>query len=126
MRDMDTKHLEIHSEIFDEIVEDIKQRNLSRNRVPKLIIGTGLSIAYGIPGMSANIFGNETGEKHKQGDKRGQEKSQYHNKRANLITWLKTKMDDRNMDSCLTRKIRQPSIILTGSQPVLWKRLGTG
>ena len=26
MRDMDTKHLEIHSEIFDEIVEDIKQR----------------------------------------------------------------------------------------------------
>ena len=76
--------------------------------------------------MSANIFGNETGEKHKQGDKRGQEKSQYHNKRANLITWLKTKMDDRNMDSCLTRKIRQPSIILTGSQPELWKRLGTG
>lgn len=53
MRDMDTKHLEIHSEIFDEIVEDIKQRNLSRNRMPKLIIGTGLSIVYGIPGMSA-------------------------------------------------------------------------
>ena len=65
MRDMDTKHLEIHSEIFDEIVEDIKQRNLSRNRMPKLIIGTGLSIVYGIPGMSANTLGNETGEKHK-------------------------------------------------------------
>ena len=46
MRDIDTNHLEMHSEIFDEIVEDIKQRNLSRNRMPKLIIGTGLSIVY--------------------------------------------------------------------------------
>ncbi|MCI8363619.1 MAG: AAC(3) family N-acetyltransferase [Eubacterium sp.] len=43
--------IEIHSERFDDIVEDIKQRNLSRNNMSKLIIGTGLSILYGIPGM---------------------------------------------------------------------------
>lgn len=47
------EHLEIHSEIFDDIVEDIKQRNLSRNNMPKLIVGTGLSITYGVPGMKA-------------------------------------------------------------------------
>lgn len=48
---MNTKHLEIRSEIFDDIVEDIKQRNLSRNNMPKLIVGTGLSVIYGVPGM---------------------------------------------------------------------------
>ena len=48
---MNTEHLEIHSENFDDIVEDIKQRNLSRNNMPKLIVGTGLSVIYGVPGM---------------------------------------------------------------------------
>lgn len=48
---MDIEHLEIQSENFDDIVEDIKQRNLSRNNMPKLIVGTGLSIIYGVPGM---------------------------------------------------------------------------
>lgn len=50
---MDYIQMEIHSEAFDEIVEDIKQRNLSRNHMPKLIVGTGLSIIYGVPGMKA-------------------------------------------------------------------------
>lgn len=45
------EYLDTQSEIFDDIVEDIKQRNLSRNNMPKLIIGTGLSIVYKIPGM---------------------------------------------------------------------------
>ncbi len=53
IRDMDIEHLEIHSDIFDDIVEDIKQRNLSRNSMPKLIVGTGLSMIYGVPGMEA-------------------------------------------------------------------------
>ena len=48
---MDMEHIEIHSEIFDDIVEDIKQRNLSRNNMPKIIVGTGLSVIYGVPGM---------------------------------------------------------------------------
>ena len=51
IENMDIKHLEIHSDAFDEIVEDIKQRNLSRNNMPKLIVGTGLSVIYGVPGM---------------------------------------------------------------------------
>ena len=45
------ENLEIHSEFFDDIVEDIKQRNLSRNNMPKIIVGTGLSVIYGVPGM---------------------------------------------------------------------------
>lgn len=48
---MDMEYLEIHSEIFDDIVEDIKQRNLSRNNMPKLIVGTGLFMIYRVPGM---------------------------------------------------------------------------
>lgn len=48
---MKAEQLDVHSDIFDEIIEDIKQRNLSRGNMPKLIIGTGLSIIYGIPGM---------------------------------------------------------------------------
>ena len=48
---MNTEHLEIYSENFDDIVEDIKQRNLLRNNMPKLIVGTGLSVIYGVPGM---------------------------------------------------------------------------
>ncbi|MBR1692780.1 MAG: SIR2 family protein [Lachnospiraceae bacterium] len=50
---MDIEHLDIYSEIFDGIVEEIKRRNLSTNFMPKLIIGTGLSIVYGVPGMNA-------------------------------------------------------------------------
>lgn len=48
---MDAEKLETQSDYFNEIIEDIKQRNLSRNNMPKLIVGTGLSIIYGIPGM---------------------------------------------------------------------------
>lgn len=49
---MSIEHIKLNSEILDEIVEDIKQRNLSRNNMPKLIVGTGLSSVYGIPGMN--------------------------------------------------------------------------
>lgn len=45
------KIITVQSEAFDNIVEDIKQRNLSINNMPKLIIGTGLSIIYEVPGM---------------------------------------------------------------------------
>jgi hypothetical protein len=48
---MDEKHLELDSDLFDEIVEDIKKKNLSRDNMPKLIVGTGLSMIYGVPGM---------------------------------------------------------------------------
>ena len=50
---MDTEHLEINSEFFNDIVVDIKKRNLSRDNMPKLIVGTGLSVIYGVPGMKA-------------------------------------------------------------------------
>lgn len=58
------EHLEIHSGTFDDIVEDIKQRNLSRNNMPKLIVGTGLSMIYGVPGMKAlaEHLGEEIGK----------------------------------------------------------------
>lgn len=45
------EHLEINSEFFDEVVEDIKRKNLSKDNMPKLIVGTGLSVIYGVPGM---------------------------------------------------------------------------
>lgn len=48
---VETNYIEVCSEEFDEIVTDIKQRNLSRNNMPKLIVGTGLSVIYGVPGM---------------------------------------------------------------------------
>lgn len=48
---MDDVNLNIHSTVFDEIAEEIKRNHLSRNSMPKLIIGTGLSLTYGIPGM---------------------------------------------------------------------------
>lgn len=48
---MDVEHIEILSDTFDDIVENIKQANLSRNNMPKLIVGTGLSVIYGVPGM---------------------------------------------------------------------------
>lgn len=58
---MDVEHIEIHSDTFDDIVENIKQANLSRNNMPKLIVGTGLSVIYGVPGMKAltKHLGNE-------------------------------------------------------------------
>lgn len=48
---MDAQYLETQSDAFSEIIEDIKHRNLSKNNMPKLIVGTGLSITYGVPGM---------------------------------------------------------------------------
>lgn len=50
---MGTECLDVKSDFFCEIVEDIKQKNLSKNNMPKLIVGTGLSIIYGVPGMGA-------------------------------------------------------------------------
>lgn len=50
---MSERLMKTSSDLFDEIVEDIKQRNLSRNNMPKLIVGTGLSIMYGVPGMNS-------------------------------------------------------------------------
>ena len=50
---MDVEHIKIDSDTFDDIVENIKQANLSRNNMPKLIVGTGLSVIYDIPGMKA-------------------------------------------------------------------------
>lgn len=48
---LDAEYLDMQKDVFDEIVEEIKHRNLSRDNMPKLIIGTGLSVVYGIPGM---------------------------------------------------------------------------
>lgn len=48
---MENEYLEVKQDVFDDIVEEIKQKNLSRNNMPKLIIGTGLSVMYGVPGM---------------------------------------------------------------------------
>lgn len=49
---MDATYLDVHNaDIFDEIVEDIKRKNLSKDNMPKLIVGTGLSVIYGVPGM---------------------------------------------------------------------------
>lgn len=45
------EYIEDLEDDFNDIIEDIKQNNLSRNKFPKLIIGTGLSIVYKIPGM---------------------------------------------------------------------------
>ena len=50
---MKIETLDIQSDFFSEIVEDIKQKNLSKNNMPKVIVGTGLSIIYGVPGMGA-------------------------------------------------------------------------
>lgn len=50
---MDIEYLDVKTDVFDDVVEDIKQRNLSRNNMPKLIVGTGLSVIYGVPGMKS-------------------------------------------------------------------------
>lgn len=58
-------NLIVDSEDFNPIFEDIKSRYLSRNNFPKLIIGSGLSVSMGIPGMHkladklAEVFLNE-------------------------------------------------------------------
>lgn len=44
--------MDIYSEEFEPIFSDIKERYLSSINFPKLIIGSGLSIAMKIPGMS--------------------------------------------------------------------------
>ena len=44
--------ISLGDEKLDEIIEDIKEKNLSRNSFPKLIVGTGLSASFGVPGMS--------------------------------------------------------------------------
>lgn len=46
------KLINIEKEEFESIFLDIKERYLSKNNFPKLIVGTGLSIAMGVPGMS--------------------------------------------------------------------------
>ena len=43
--------ISILSTEFREIFSDIKRRYLSMTNFPKFIIGTGLSISVGIPGM---------------------------------------------------------------------------
>lgn len=43
--------MNVKSEKFEVIFKDIKDRYLSKTNFPKLIIGTGLSISMGIPGM---------------------------------------------------------------------------
>ncbi len=48
---MKASKINIQSEEFDVIIDDIKRRNLSRDNMPKLIVGTGLSCIYGVPGM---------------------------------------------------------------------------
>ncbi len=47
------EEIRVESSQFDEIVKNIKDSNLSRNKLPKLIIGTGLSATYKVPGMGA-------------------------------------------------------------------------
>ena len=36
---------------LDEIVEAIKENSLSRNNFPRIIVGTGMSASFGVPGM---------------------------------------------------------------------------
>lgn len=45
------EHIKIDSNEFEQVFINIKQRYLSRPRLPKLIVGTGLSISMNIPGM---------------------------------------------------------------------------
>ena len=44
--------ISLGDEKLDEIIEDIKEKNLARNSFPKLIVGTGLSASFGVHGMS--------------------------------------------------------------------------
>lgn len=46
-------YLEEWDDIYDEVVEGIRSNNLSRDNFPKLVLGTGLSAIYNLPGMKA-------------------------------------------------------------------------
>lgn len=48
--------IDINADGFEPIFLDIKERYLSSTNFPKLIIGTGLSIAMGVPGMSGLAY----------------------------------------------------------------------
>ena len=66
LENMEIKHLKIHTDDFDEIIEDIRQRNLSRNNMPKLIVRNGLSMIYGFPAMlPSKIILDKPNEKHR-------------------------------------------------------------
>lgn len=66
LENMEIKHVKIHTDDFDEIIEDIRQRNLSRNNLPKLIVKNGLSMIYDFPAMlPSKIILNKLNEKHK-------------------------------------------------------------
>lgn len=43
--------ISIYDEIFEKIFLDIKEKYLSKDNFPKIIVGTGLSVAMGVPGM---------------------------------------------------------------------------
>lgn len=45
--------INVHDEEFSKIAQDIKERFLGQVAFPKLIIGTGLSLMYDLPGMAA-------------------------------------------------------------------------
>lgn len=48
---MDYRKITCDSDEFNDAVITIKNNVLSKNNMPKLIVGTGLSASYGIPGM---------------------------------------------------------------------------
>lgn len=48
---MDFTKISCDSDEFDEIIISLKNDNLSRNNMPKIIVGTGLSASFGVPGM---------------------------------------------------------------------------
>lgn len=43
--------INVEDDVFGDIIQDIKENNLSRSNMPQLVIGTGLSASYGVPGM---------------------------------------------------------------------------
>ena len=45
------EELDINGDNFNTIYADIKERYLSRTSFPKIIVGTGLSISFGVAGM---------------------------------------------------------------------------
>ena len=45
------RKISCESDEFDDIVVNLKNDVLSRNNIPKIILGTGLSASYGVPGM---------------------------------------------------------------------------
>jgi hypothetical protein len=83
--------MDIDKEEFDYIFADIKERYLSSINFPKLIIGTGLSIAMNIPGMSKLAKKlNKTFESVNDLDLK------------NLWNKYKTKIDDEGLETALS------------------------